>query len=88
VYRCTFKHFDNSKGAFAAITFDKCLNLRVHECTFSDIGMAKSPIGHNVCIMGGIGFARRRPFHAVRDKHRDRRGYRTGRLHHEGPLRQ
>ena len=52
IYRCTFKHFDNSKGAFSAIAFDKCFNLHVHECNFSDIGMAKSPIGHNVCIVG------------------------------------
>jgi hypothetical protein len=26
--------------------------LQVHECRFSDIGKAESPIGHNVCICG------------------------------------
>ncbi len=52
IVKCSFRHFDNSVQAFAAITMEKCFNLRVHECTFSDIGMAKSPIGHNVCIVG------------------------------------
>ena len=52
IYRCTFRHFDNTKLAFPVIGLDKCFNLRVHECTFSDIGMAESPIGHNVCICG------------------------------------
>ncbi|HEY3322539.1 MAG TPA: choice-of-anchor Q domain-containing protein [Planctomycetota bacterium] len=52
IYRCTFKHFDNSKQAFPVIGLDKCFNLQVHECSFSDIGMAESPIGHNVCICG------------------------------------
>jgi hypothetical protein len=49
---CTFKHFDNAKLAFPVIGLDKCFNLRVHDCTFSDIGMAPSPIGHDVCICG------------------------------------
>ena len=52
IYRCTFKNFDNRAGAFPVIGLDKCFNLEVHESTFSDIGMAKSPIGHNVCICG------------------------------------
>ncbi len=52
IYRCTFRHFDNAKLAFPVIGLDKCFNLRVHECTFSDIGMAESPIGHDVCICG------------------------------------
>ena len=52
IYKCTFKNHDNGAQAFAAITLDKCFNLQVHECSFSDIGMAKSPIGHNVCIVG------------------------------------
>ena len=52
IYRCTFRHFDNTKLAFPVIGLDKCFNLRVHECSFSDIGMAESPIGHDVCICG------------------------------------
>ena len=52
IYRCTFRHFDNTKQAFPVIGLDKCFNLQVHECSFSDIGMAESPIGHNVCICG------------------------------------
>jgi hypothetical protein len=52
IYRCTFRHFDNSRLAFPVIGLDKCFNLRVHECSFSDIGMAESPIGHDVCICG------------------------------------
>jgi hypothetical protein len=52
IYRCTFRNFDNAKLAFPVIGLDKCFNLRVHECSFSDIGMAESPIGHNVCICG------------------------------------
>jgi len=55
IYRCTFRNFDNTAQAFPVIGLDKCFNLRVHECTFSDIGMAASPIGHNVCI-GGAGY--------------------------------
>lgn len=47
---CTFRDFDNTKAAFPAIGLDKCFNLQVRGCRFSDIGMAKSPIGHNVCI--------------------------------------
>ncbi|MCX5682820.1 MAG: hypothetical protein NT049_03950 [Planctomycetota bacterium] len=47
---CTFKNFDNTAQAFPVIGFEKCFNLIVRGCTFSDIGMAPSPIGHNVCI--------------------------------------
>jgi hypothetical protein len=52
ISRCTFRLFDNTKLAFPVIGLDKCFNLQVHECTFSDIGMAESPIGHDVCICG------------------------------------
>jgi hypothetical protein len=52
IYRCTFRHLDNTALAFPVIGLDKCFNLQVHECSFSDIGMAESPIGHNVCICG------------------------------------
>jgi hypothetical protein len=52
IYRCTFRHFDNARLAFPVIGLDKCFNLQVHECSFSDIGMAESPIGHDVCICG------------------------------------
>lgn len=51
---CAFRHFDNTKQAFGAICLDKCFNLRVHGCSFSDMGIARSPIGHNICI-GGSG---------------------------------
>ncbi|MBN2475570.1 MAG: hypothetical protein JXB62_13240, partial [Pirellulales bacterium] len=50
IHRCTFRHFDNTVLAFPVICLERCFNLEVHECTFSDIGMAESPIGHNVCI--------------------------------------
>jgi hypothetical protein len=50
IHRCTFRHFDNTKLAFPVIGLERCFNLEVHGCTFSDIGMAESPIGHNVCI--------------------------------------
>ena len=50
ICHCTFRHFDNSTQAFPVICLDRCFNLEVRECTFSDIGMARSPIGHNVCI--------------------------------------
>ena len=50
IYRCTFRHFDNTEQAFPVIGLERCFNLEVHECTFSDIGMAESPIGHDVCI--------------------------------------
>jgi hypothetical protein len=50
IYRCTFRHFDNSVQGFPVIGLERCFNLDVRECVFSDIGMAKSPIGHNVCI--------------------------------------
>lgn len=50
ISRCTFRHFDNRVQAFSVIDLLRCFNLEVHECTFSDIGMAESPIGHNVCI--------------------------------------
>ena len=52
IYRCTFRHFENTQLAFPVIGVDKCFNMQVHECTFSDIGMAESPIGHDVCICG------------------------------------
>lgn len=54
---CTFRRFDNTALAFPVIGLDKCFNLEVRGCTFSDIGMAKSPIGHDVCI-GGAGYFR------------------------------
>jgi hypothetical protein len=50
VCRCTFRHFDNRVQAFPVIDLLRCFNLHVHECNFSDMGMADSPIGHNVCI--------------------------------------
>ena len=50
IYRCTFRNFDNTEQAFPVIGLERCFDLEVHECTFSDIGMAESPIGHNVCI--------------------------------------
>jgi hypothetical protein len=46
----TFKNFDNSEQAFSVISFDKAFNLKVHDNTFSDLGMAQSPIGHNVAV--------------------------------------
>jgi len=50
IYRCTFRNFDNAAQAFPVICLERCFNLELHECTFRDIGMAESPIGHNVCI--------------------------------------
>ena len=50
VSHCTFRHFDNTAQAFPVIGLERCFNLHVHDCTFTDIGMAESPIGHNVCI--------------------------------------
>ena len=50
IHKCAFRRFDNRVQAFSAIDLQRCFNLEVHECTFSDIGMAQSPIGHNVCI--------------------------------------
>ena len=50
ICNCTFKHFDNTELAFPVIGLQKCFNLEVSHCSFSDIGMAESPIGHNVCI--------------------------------------
>lgn len=50
ISHCTFRRFDNSALAFPVIGLERCFNLEVHDCTFSDIGMAESPIGHNVCI--------------------------------------
>ena len=50
IIRCTFRHFNNGALAFPVIGLERCFNLEVRECTFSDIGMAESPIGHNVCI--------------------------------------
>jgi hypothetical protein len=50
VCECTFRHFDNRVQAFSVIDLLRCFNLEVRDCAFSDIGMAESPIGHNVCI--------------------------------------
>jgi hypothetical protein len=50
VHKCAFRRFDNRVQAFSAIDLQRCFNLKVHECNFRDIGMAESPIGHNVCI--------------------------------------
>jgi len=50
IIRCTFRRFDNGALAFPVIGLERCFNLEVRECVFSDIGMAESPIGHNVCI--------------------------------------
>ena len=50
IHKCVFRRFDNRVQAFSAIDLQRCFDLEVHECTFSDIGMAESPIGHNVCI--------------------------------------
>lgn len=50
VSHCTFRRFDNTVQAFPVIGLERCFNLHVHDCTFTDIGLAESPIGHNVCI--------------------------------------
>lgn len=42
VSRCTFRHFDNTVQAFPVIGLERCFNLHVHDCTFTDIGMAES----------------------------------------------
>ena len=48
---CTFSHFDYTTQSLVDLAFDKCFNLKVHDCTFSDIGMParrlRQPHGHD-----------------------------------------
>jgi hypothetical protein len=52
VHRCSFKDYDAGTGPVSVLGFDKCFNLQVHDCTFSDIGVSKLVIGHNAVIVG------------------------------------
>jgi len=51
VSHCTFKNYDCSKGPATIIDISKAFNLKVHDCSFSDLGICASPIGHDVCII-------------------------------------
>jgi hypothetical protein len=52
IHRCSFSNFDAGAGPALILGFDKAFNLQVHECTFSDIGMAKFVVGHGAVIVG------------------------------------
>ncbi len=51
VSHCTFKNYDCSKGPASIIDIGKAFNLKVHDSSFSDLGICPSPIGHDVCII-------------------------------------
>lgn len=51
VSHCTFAHYDCSKGPATIIDIGKAFNLQVHDCSFSDLGICASPIGHDACIV-------------------------------------
>ncbi len=51
VSHCSFRNYDCSKGPQTIIDIGKAFNLRVHDCSFSDLGMSVSPVGHDVCII-------------------------------------
>ena len=55
VSHCTFKNYDTGQGAGAVLSMDRCFNLQVHDCAFSDIGVSKLVIGHNM-VIGGSGY--------------------------------
>ncbi len=55
ISHCTFKRFDHGKGPGTVLGMDRCFNLQVHDCAFSDIGVSKLIIGHNV-VIGGSGY--------------------------------
>ncbi len=55
VAHCTFRNFDFGTSAGAVVSMSKCFNLKVHDCTFSNIGYSKFIVGHDVLI-GGSGY--------------------------------
>lgn len=55
ISRCTFKNFDFGTSAGTVISMSKCFNLKVHDCTFSNIGYSKFIVGHDV-VIGGSGY--------------------------------
>ena len=57
ISHCTFAHYDASHAPVVPIDANKAFNLQVHDCTFSDVGVAASPVGHGVCI-GLQGYAK------------------------------
>ena len=55
VARCSFKNYDFGDGPGSVISLARGFNLRVHDCTFSNIGYSKMVIGHDV-VIGGAGY--------------------------------
>ena len=52
VSHCSFKNFDHGISAGVAVSMDKSFNLKIHDCTFSNIGYSKFIVGHDADIAG------------------------------------
>ena len=55
VSHCTFTNVDYGLSAGTVLSMSRCFNLQVHDCTFTNIGLAKFIVGHDACI-GGSGY--------------------------------
>ena len=55
VSHCTFQNYDFGGGAGSVISLARAFNLQVHDCVFSNIGVSKLVIGHDV-VIGGAGY--------------------------------
>ncbi len=52
VSHCSFRNFDYGVSAGVAVSMDRCFNLKVHDCTFSNLGYSKFIVGHDAAIAG------------------------------------
>lgn len=50
IANCTFTHYEAVKFPSVPVSASKAFNLQIHDCTFSDVGVLDSPVGHGVCI--------------------------------------
>jgi RNA polymerase sigma-70 factor (ECF subfamily) len=52
IARCTFKNVDFGTEAGTVVSMSRCFNLKVHDCTFSNLGYSKFIVGHDTAISG------------------------------------
>lgn len=55
ISHCTFKNVDYGMNAGTLVSMSRCFNLKVHDCTFSNIGYSKFIVGHDA-VIGGSGY--------------------------------
>ena len=55
ISHCTFTNIDYGTINGTVLSLDRCFNLKVHDCAFSNIGYSKFIVGHDA-VIGGSGY--------------------------------